>query len=81
MVSQSFFVPVHITKLIPTYLNFNIARLWVCVHDLPWGFSDNDWTVRILSHLGYVKRLDHLGPGLPLHLTFEHEWWSIYLNR
>ena len=50
---------------IPTSINFNMGRLWVRIHDLPWGFLNTDWTVRILSHVGFIESIEHHGHGLP----------------
>lgn len=38
---------------IPASINFNMARLWVHLHDLPWDFLENEWTIRILTFKPY----------------------------
>ena len=43
-------------------INFNMARIWVRLCDLPF-FYDPSWTVRILNH---VEEFDSHGPRLPL---------------
>ena len=50
---------------IPTSINFNMGRIWVRVHDLPWGCLNTDWTVRILSHVGLIEAIENHGVGLP----------------
>lgn len=37
----------------------------VQIHNLLWRFLDSEWTVRILSHVGFVGIVEDLGPGLP----------------
>lgn len=49
-------------------VNFNMARLWVRIQDLPWGFLDSEWTVRILSHVGLVEAINNAHSGLPPNL-------------
>ena len=50
---------------IPTSINFDTAQIWVRIHDLPWKFLNTEWTIRILSHVGYVDVIDDNGQGLP----------------
>ena len=46
-----------------------MARIWVRIQDLPWGFLNTEWTVRILSHVGLVDAIDDEYSGLP-HQSF-----------
>ena len=50
---------------IPTSINFNMGRIWVRVHDLPWDYLNTDWTVRILSHVGLIEAIENHGSGIP----------------
>lgn len=36
------------------------------ISELPWAFLTSDWTIRLLSHVGHVEKVDHYGSGLPL---------------
>ena len=51
---------------IPSSLNFSVARIWLRVSNVPWAFLTTEWTVRLLSHVGHVEKVDHYGVGLPL---------------
>lgn len=51
---------------IPSSLSFNMASLWIRVHDLPWRYLQADWTIRLLSHVGHVEAVDNYGSSLPL---------------
>ena len=42
-----------------------MARIWVRVQDLPWGFFNTEWTIRIPSHFGLVEAIDNENSGLP----------------
>lgn len=42
-----------------------MARIWVRIQDLPWGYLNTDWTMRILSHVGMVEAIDSESPDLP----------------
>lgn len=50
---------------IPASVNFNMARIWVRIHDLPWGYLNTEWTVRISNHVGLVDVIDSEGRGMP----------------
>ena len=50
---------------IPAAVNFNMARIWIRIQDLPWGFLNTEWNVRILSHVGLVEAIDDENTGLP----------------
>lgn len=39
--------------------------IWVRIQDLPWGYLNTDWIVRILSHVGLVEAIDGENQGLP----------------
>lgn len=54
---------------VPASVNFNMARIWVRIQDLPWAYLNSDWTMRILSHVGLVETIDHDKQGL-LHQPF-----------
>lgn len=43
----------------------NTVRIWVRIHDLPWKFLHTAWTIRILSHVGFVNEIENNGSGLP----------------
>lgn len=55
---------------IPSSINFNMARIWVRIQELPWDYLNTEWTVRLLSHVGLVDAIDSEGPGLPQHAFF-----------
>ena len=48
---------------IPTSINFNMGRIWIRVYDMPWGYLNTDWTVRILSHIGLIEAIENHGYG------------------
>ena len=50
---------------VPASVNFIMVRISVRIQDLPWGFLNTEWTVRIPSHVGMVDALDSEGAGLP----------------
>ena len=50
---------------VPSSINFNMARIWVRIQDLPWSYLTTDWTVRLLSHVGLVEEIDWSNQSLP----------------
>ena len=49
----------------PSSVNFNMARIWVRIQDLPWAYLNTEWMVRLLSHVGLVDAIDSEGPRIP----------------
>lgn len=50
---------------IPSTVNLNMTWIWVRIQDLPLGYLNTDWIVRILSHVGLVEAIDGENQGLP----------------
>lgn len=66
---------------IPTSINFNMGRIWVRVHDLPWGYLNSEWTARILSHVGLIEAIENHGRVCHPNLFCELNLSLIYLSR
>ena len=52
---------------VPSSINFNMARIWVRIQDLPWNYLNTEWTIQILSHVGLVEAIEGANHSLPQH--------------